>query len=107
MRRGDEFATWLVARWPSLVRTLVFLGHRQDDAERLASEGEARALPGWDREAREGDVEVHVWRSVLQQRTRALRHEAPAPGTEPEPLAPPGPDDRPVEATAAAEATAS
>lgn len=95
MRRVDEFATWLAARWPSLVRGLVFLGNRQDDAERLAREGVARSLPGWEREAREGDVDVHVWRSVLEQRSRALRHEAPAADADPEPVElPPGLADR-------------
>jgi hypothetical protein len=95
MRGGEEFATWLAARWPSLVRSLVFFGHHPNDAERLAGEGVARALPGWEREAREGDVDVHVWRAVLQQHDRALRHDAPAggPGSEPVDL-PPGLSDR-------------
>ncbi|QBR91461.1 hypothetical protein [Nocardioides euryhalodurans] len=95
MRRGREFASWLVARWPALVRTLVFLGHRQAEAEEIAVEGLARALPGWEREQRDGDVEVHVYRAVLDARARVLRRSGDRPVPDPEPVElPPGLTDR-------------
>ena len=68
MRRRDEFATWLAARWPALVRTLVFLGHPQPEAELVAREAVARMLPAWDRERRDGDVDALAYRSLLEER---------------------------------------
>ncbi len=73
MRRGTEFATWLAARWPALVRTLVFLGHRQPEAEQVAREAVARVLPAWERERREGDVDVLAYRALLEERGRVVR----------------------------------
>ena len=87
MRPASEFTAWLVARWPALVRTLVFLGHPQPEAESVAVAGLARALPAWERERREGDVEVLVYRAVLAERARLLRHredDSPAPSDEPD-----------------------
>lgn len=97
MRRGNEFATWLAARWPALVRTLVFLGHPQREAEAVAGEAVARILPAWERERRDGDVDVLVFRALLDERARALRRRAadPAPDPDPDELdLPPGLADR-------------
>jgi len=73
MRRGSEFATWLAARWPALVRTLVFLGHPQPEAEQVAREAVARMLPAWERERRDGDVDLLAYRALLDERDRELR----------------------------------
>ena len=80
MRRGEEFATWLAARWPALVRTLVFLGHPQPEAERVAGEAVARMLPAWDRERRDGDVDALVYRALLDERERVIRRGGDAAG---------------------------
>lgn len=95
MRRRTEFAPWLAARWPALVRTLVFLGHPEPEAERIARESVARALPAWDRERKEGDVDVLVFRSLLAERERGRRRDdARAPSFTHEPDLPPGLADR-------------
>jgi len=95
MRRGDEFATWLAARWPAFVRTLVYLGHPQTDAERAAREAVARALPAWDRERRDGDVDVLVYRAVIEEHDRVQRrHDRPAEAPVEEHDVPPGLGDR-------------
>ena len=73
MRRGPEFATWLAARWPALVRTLVFLGHPQPEAEESAREAVARVLPAWARERRDGDVDLLVYRALLAEHARVRR----------------------------------
>jgi hypothetical protein len=96
MRRGDEFATWLAARWPALVRTLVFLGHPQPEAERVAGEAVARMLPAWDRERRDGDVDALVYRALLDERERVIRRggDAADDAAADEPDLPPGLADR-------------
>ncbi|HYH35331.1 MAG TPA: hypothetical protein VD814_09300 [Nocardioides sp.] len=95
MRRESDFTTWVAARWPALVRTLVLLGHPQAEAEQIAREGVARAVPAWEREWREGDVEVLVYREVLAERGRVLRHrgDEPLPPRD-EPDLPPALEDR-------------
>ncbi|WP_432479254.1 hypothetical protein [Nocardioides sp. GXQ0305] len=95
MRRGTEFATWLAARWPALVRTLVFLGHPQSEAEQVAREAVARVLPAWERERRDGDVDLLAYRSLLEERGRVRRRRDEPGGPPPEePELPPGLADR-------------
>ena len=79
MGDGADFASYLVARWPALVRTLVLLGSPPDEAEADVREGLSRCLPGWDRVRREDDVDVWVYRTVLEARGRASG-EAPPDG---------------------------
>ena len=71
MGDGGDFASYLVARWPALVRTLVLLGSPSDEAEADAREGLSRCLPAWDRVSREGDVDAWVYRTVLESRGRS------------------------------------
>lgn len=72
---GDsaDFASYVVARWPAVVRTLVLLGQPPEEADEIAVEALSRCAPGFDRERREGDVDVWVYRTVLD--TRARRRE--------------------------------
>lgn len=75
MSRDDsEFTAYLAARWPALVRTLVFLGHTEHDAHAVALDALVRIYPDWPRLRREEDVEVAVYREVLDARERHLRH---------------------------------
>lgn len=74
MSRDDsEFTAYLAARWPALVRTLVFLGHSERDAHAIALEALVRIYPDWSKVYREEDVEVVVYQEVLDARDRHLR----------------------------------
>ena len=77
MGDGADFASYMVARWPAVVRTVVLLGSPPDEAEADAREGLARCVPGWDRARREGDVDVWVYRTVLEARGRASAADPP------------------------------
>lgn len=78
MSRDDsEFAAYLGARWPALVRTLVLLGHSEPDAHTIALDALVRIHPDWSRLMREEDVEVAVYREVLEARDRHLRRAGP------------------------------
>ncbi len=68
MADGTDFASYMVARWPALVRTLVLLGGSPDQAETDAVEGLARGRSAFDRVRDEGDVDVWVYRLVLDAR---------------------------------------
>lgn len=81
-----DFAAYLAARWPSLVRTLVLAGARQADAEQVARAALARAWRDWRHLQREDDVDVEVYAEAL--RTWRRRHGRDAPET----VDPPGPD---------------
>ena len=84
MSDESDFASFVVARWPVLVRSLVLLGHEQTAAEEAAVAGLARCQPSWDRVRGSGDVDAHVYRVVLEQlqrrpRRSAVGAEAPPP----------------------------
>src|SRR3954454_715755 len=65
MRDDGDFAAYLAARWPFLVRSLVLLGCSPAEAEELARAGLARCYASWERVRRADDVDVHVHRAVL------------------------------------------
>ncbi len=82
MNRDDsEFSAYLAARWPALVRTLVLLGHPEGDAHAIALDGLVRIYPDWQRLSREEDVDVAVYREVLDARDRHLRDADSDPDT--------------------------
>ncbi len=92
MKRDDdsEFSAYLAARWPALVRTLIFLGHSGHDAHAIALEGLVRVFPDWSRLRREEDVDVAVYREVLDARERHLRRDDAAGNGEPAAVVPAG-----------------
>jgi DNA-directed RNA polymerase specialized sigma24 family protein len=79
-----DFAAYLGARWPSLVRTLVLLGCGRPEAEDVARSGLARCYGSWDRVRRGDDVDVHVYAAVVRS-LHQHRRRVPAP---PVPAAP-------------------
>lgn len=91
MSRDDsEFAAYLAARWPALVRTLVFLGHSERESHVIALDALVRIYPDWARIHRQEDVEVAVYQEVLDARDRHLsRHLSRAGDRGPEPDAAP------------------
>jgi DNA-directed RNA polymerase specialized sigma24 family protein len=66
MRLEDDFAAYLTARWAVLVRMLVLLGGRRDEAEDAVRSGLARDFPHWARISGGDDPDVCVYRSVLE-----------------------------------------
>ena len=64
---GDDadFAAYMAARWPFLVRSLVLLGCSREEAEDVAQSGLARCYTAWERVRRADDVDAYVYRTVL------------------------------------------
>lgn len=82
---GDDadFAAYLAARWPSVVRTLVLLGCGRREAAEVAQAGLARCYGTWERVRRADDVDDYVYATVLgclrqrRRRTKARVAEPP------------------------------
>lgn len=80
-----DFAAYLAARWPFLVRTLVLLGCGRQEAAELAQTGLARCYRDWERVRRADDVDVYVYATVLDglhKRRRRSREPAAEPAPE-------------------------
>jgi len=76
MSRDDsEFAAYLAARWPLLVRTLVLLDVPERTAHRVAEDALSRVYPDFPRLSREEDVDVAVYRELFDARDRHVRQE--------------------------------
>lgn len=99
---GDpaDFSAYVLARWPALVRTLALLGCEPARAGDVARQGLARAHPSFDRVQRAEDVDVHVYRTVLETWRHDRRRddhagseaEPDGAGPAPVPADPTGPD---------------
>ncbi|MDF1605500.1 sigma factor-like helix-turn-helix DNA-binding protein [Nocardioides sp. YIM 152315] len=68
-----DFAAYLTARWPAVVRTLVLLGTSRSDAESTGREALAGCYGSWQRVRHEDDVDAHVYRAVLSSWRRGRR----------------------------------
>ena len=71
MRHDGDFAAYAAARWPAIVRSLVLLGCPQPEAEEIARQGFARCYLAWGRVRESDDIDVRVYREVLDCRDRA------------------------------------
>jgi hypothetical protein len=71
VRADPDFAAYVVARRPWVVRAYVLLGVPTAEAEALASDAFADVLPGWGALRRAGDRDVEVARVVLDRWARA------------------------------------
>ena len=104
MRDDADFAAYLAARWPFLVRAMVLIGCPRDEAEEVVRSGLARCYASWDRVRRADDVDVHVWATVLEgwhrssrrRRRQALEVDRPSP----EPVPVDDPTDDPTDPVA-------
>ncbi|GAW49336.1 MULTISPECIES: SigE family RNA polymerase sigma factor [unclassified Nocardioides] len=65
MRNDADFAAYMAARWPFLVRSLVLIGCPRHEAEDVVQTGLARCYASWDRVRRADDVDAYVYRTVL------------------------------------------
>jgi RNA polymerase sigma-70 factor (sigma-E family) len=68
-----DFAAYMAARWPFLVRSLVLIGCPRHEAEDVAQSGLARCYSAWDRVVSADDVDAHVYRTVLNSWHRSRR----------------------------------
>nr|MBA3783095.1 hypothetical protein [Nocardioides sp.] len=59
-----DFTSFVQARWPVLVRSLVAEGVEVGEAEAVVARVLARLRPGWSRLARDEDADVRVWADV-------------------------------------------
>jgi len=79
MRHDSDFAAYLAARWPTLVRSLVLMGCGQQRAEEVVEQALARCYLAWGRVRESDDIDVQVYRGVLDTLARA--EEPGEPGT--------------------------
>jgi RNA polymerase sigma-70 factor (sigma-E family) len=78
---ADDFAEWVAARGPGLLRLAYVLTGNAYDAEEIVQDALARALPRWSRIASVEDPDAYVRRMVINARTswwrRFRRRETP------------------------------
>ena len=86
MRNDADFAAYLAARWPFVVRTLVLVGCPQGEAEDVARAALARCYEAWDEVLEADDVDVVVYRTVLDGWHRAQRRRRGGAGRRPAPI---------------------
>ena len=83
MRDDADFAAYMAARWPFLVRSLVLIGCPRHEAEDVAQTGLARCYASWDRVRKADDIDAYVYRTVLncwrKSHKRKWWGEAPTP----------------------------
>jgi RNA polymerase sigma-70 factor (sigma-E family) len=61
----DEFAAYMAARWPALVRTAVLLGCTPHDAEDIAQTTLTRCYMSWQKVVRAEDRDAYVYRVLV------------------------------------------
>lgn len=71
MRDDADFAAYAVARWPSLVRSLVLLGSPAQEAHDLARTVLAQLRSDWRHRDELGDIDEHTALTLLEARRRA------------------------------------
>lgn len=74
MRNDADFAGYLAARWPALVRSLVLIGCPRAEAEELVVGALARCYPSYEKVREHEDIDVHVYGTVLDAWHRRLKH---------------------------------
>ena len=80
MRHDSDFAAYLAARWPTLVRSLVLMGCAQQRAEEVVQQALARCYLAWGRVRESDDIDVQVFRTVLETLARAEGPDEPGTG---------------------------
>ncbi|WP_028636844.1 sigma factor-like helix-turn-helix DNA-binding protein [Nocardioides sp. URHA0032] len=78
-----DFAAYLAARWPFLVRSLVLIGWSPVEAEDIALTGLARCRSAWGRMREVDDVDAEVFGTVLEARPHAPPSRPGAPLDDP------------------------
>ncbi len=70
---ADDFAEWVAARGPGLLRLAYVLTGDGYDAEEIVQDALSRALPRWSRIASVEDPDAYVRRMVINARTSRWR----------------------------------
>jgi len=73
MADDGDFSSYLVARWPGLIRTLVLLGCTFAQAEKVATDSLARCHRSWESDRDADDIDVHVHRTVMARLAKLRR----------------------------------
>ncbi len=69
----DGFTSYMAARWPTLVRSLVTLGCEPHEAEDVAQAALLRCYASWERVCRADDLDAYVFRTVLNVWNKSRR----------------------------------
>lgn len=67
------FTSYMAARWPSLVRSLVTLGCEPHEAEDVAQTALMRCYASWERVSRADDLDAYVFRTLLNVWNKSRR----------------------------------
>ena len=89
MRNDADFVAYLAARWPFLVRSLLLIGAPPDEAEAVVQTGLARCYGAWDEVLETDDVDVCVYRVVLDGWHRSTRRRPAGAAVDEQPEAEP------------------
>jgi RNA polymerase sigma-70 factor (sigma-E family) len=69
----DGFTSFMAARWPTLVRSLVTLGCEPHEAEDVAQAALMRCYASWEKVCRADDLDAYVFRTVLNVWNKSRR----------------------------------
>lgn len=68
-----EFRSFVVTRWPRMLRTAYLLTGHHQDAEDLVQAALAKAYTKWDRVQRARDPDAYVWRIMINTNVDRMR----------------------------------
>jgi DNA-directed RNA polymerase specialized sigma24 family protein len=68
-----DFSSYVVARWPGLIRTLVLLVCSFAQAEAVTIDALSRCHQSWDSDRGSDDIDVHVYQTVLERLAKLRR----------------------------------
>lgn len=73
MQSDDDFTAYAAARWPTLVRSAVFLGCGLEEAQDLVQTTLLRCYTSWSRIERADNRDAYVYRILLNSRRDSRR----------------------------------
>jgi RNA polymerase sigma-70 factor (sigma-E family) len=71
--RDEDFASYVTARWPSLVRSATFLGCTVPEAEDVVQTALVRCYRSWDRVCAAGRMDAYVYKVLLNTLAKSGR----------------------------------